>query len=535
MAKGKKTEKTAPVPANAQKDPQTRLGDGLAVKTVWLIIAFRVVNAFVIQTFFQPDEYFQAWEKAHNDVYGYGQVTWEWKSSLRSSIVPVVFGAVFRLANLLRINYMVLGKVFCGLLAATGDVYTYKLGLKLTKSRTVAQLALWASLASVFNFYAGTRAFSNTFEMVLTAISLYWWPMSSDNLQTNGDLFRFFGTLLLANITVLLRPTNAALWVVMYIHLAWICRRDLIKLLAFSWVGSVAIVVLQIVGNGLDMFYHKSYIPPIGMFLYINVMANVSSFYGVMPWYFYIVSAFPMLLMAFLPFAAYGLFRLGPKSIIFNIVLTQTAIFSFVGHKEVRFLYFLLPLLHIAVATKVNKKIMKAITLINIPIALYLSLFHQRGVISVVNYIGNNPDIVKASFLMPCHSTPMHAHIHREDLHDHIVSLSCEPLIPKGLLPVPSGEYNDEADVFYQDPIKFLQGNPGFLAPHIVFFEALKPSIEPILEVYGYTFEKRFFNSHFHEDERRRGDVLVYSRPIVSQDLVGFSDEDIIFEDVVDE
>ncbi|PRT55695.1 GPI mannosyltransferase 3 [Wickerhamiella sorbophila] len=534
MAKGRRIEKKDSVAVPVQKDSQTRSDGNLAVRTVWLIIAFRVVNAFLIKTFFQPDEYFQSWEKAHNDVFGYGQVTWEWKSSVRTSLVPLVFGGLFRLANLLHINYMVPGKVFCGLVAATGDIYTYKLALKLTKSRQVAQLAFWASLASVFNFYAGTRAFSNTFEMALTAVSLYLWPMTADNLQTNGDLSRFVGTLILANVTVLLRPTNAALWIIMYLHLMWILRKDLIKILAFNWVSCVMVLVLQVAGNGLDMFYHKSWIPPIGMFLYINGMVNVSSFYGEMPWYFYFVSGFPMLLMAFLPFAAYGLYRLGPKSLIFNIVLSQTAIFSFVAHKEARFLYFLLPLLHIAMATKVNKKIMKILTLINIPIALYLSFFHQRGVISVVNYISGNKDIVKASFLMPCHSTPMHAHIHRDDLRDHITSLSCEPVIPLGLFSVPNGQYDDEADLFYQNPVEFLQANPRFLAPHIVFFEALRPTIQPLLEVYGYTLEKSFFNSHFHEDKRRRGDVLVYSRPLTTADLMGYSDydEDVIFENV---
>lgn len=522
MVKKKNTEIAVKKQISSPKQADEGSIEGLAGKTVGLIIAFRVLNALLVRTFFQPDEYFQSWEKAHNDVFGYGQVTWEWKLSLRTSLVPVVFAKIFRLANLIGVDYLLAGKVFCGIIAAVGDIFTYKLALKVTKSRKIARYALWVSLASVFNFYAGTRAFSNTFEMVLTTICLYYWPMTLDKLQSNWHLLQFFFLTLLANVTVLLRPTNAALWGFMYLHLVYICRTDVIKLLAFSWVGSVGAIALQVAGNAFDMLYHKTYYPPVGMFLYMNIMADVASYYGVMPWHFYLTSALPMLLMTFLPFALWGLQKLGLRSLLVNIVLSQIALFSMVPHKEVRFLYFLLPLLHIAVATRVNKNLLQILTAINIPIALYLSLVHQRGVISVVNYIRDNNDIIKASFLMPCHSTPMHAHIHREDLQDHIVSLSCEPMVFGGSMPILTS-YTDEADEFYQDPVKFLQANPSHLAPHLVFFEALKPTIEPILEAYGYTLEKSFFNSHFHEDPRRRGDVLVYSRPVVEGDEVGFS------------
>lgn len=45
-------------------------------------LALRVLIAVLTQTFFQPDEYFQALEPAHHLVFGYGSLTWEWLNPL---------------------------------------------------------------------------------------------------------------------------------------------------------------------------------------------------------------------------------------------------------------------------------------------------------------------------------------------------------------------------------------------------------------------------------------------------------------------
>jgi len=35
-----------------------------------LLIAYRIINALIVQTSFDPDEYWQSLEVAHNKVYG---------------------------------------------------------------------------------------------------------------------------------------------------------------------------------------------------------------------------------------------------------------------------------------------------------------------------------------------------------------------------------------------------------------------------------------------------------------------------------
>ena len=78
--------------------------------------------------------------------------------------------------------------------------------------------------------------------------------------------------------------------------------------------------------------------------------------------------------------------------------------------------------------------------------------------------------------------------------------------------------YRDEADRFYDDPGRFLTEEVGTVEKpwprFIVGFEG----IEGVLREYSQGRMKRFvvrerwrgFNSHWHDDERRRGDVVIW-------------------------
>jgi len=68
------------------------------------LLCFRVLNALTINTFFQPDEYFQALEPAWRLVYGYGEITWEWKEGIRGFMYPSLFAAVWWVLKALGIE-----------------------------------------------------------------------------------------------------------------------------------------------------------------------------------------------------------------------------------------------------------------------------------------------------------------------------------------------------------------------------------------------------------------------------------------------
>jgi GPI mannosyltransferase 3 len=59
-------------------------------RIIFISVVVRILIALSTQTFFQPDEFFQSLEVAHQLVFGYGHLTWEWLSEhpIRSILYP---------------------------------------------------------------------------------------------------------------------------------------------------------------------------------------------------------------------------------------------------------------------------------------------------------------------------------------------------------------------------------------------------------------------------------------------------------------
>jgi phosphatidylinositol glycan class B len=230
---------------------------------------------------------------------------------------------------------------------------------------------------------------------------------------------------------------------------------------------------------------------------------------------------------------------------------------SVISHKEVRFIYPLLPILNILAAPYVasffttsatpnsapetrRKPLLYGALAINIILAGYLSLLHQAGTVSVLSalrteYSAFHPSGAKSStpneplfalFLMPCHSTPWRSHLFHPSLNAY--ALSCEPPLHTEPNSPERDNYRDEADRFYDDPLRFLSRElfspdrrPSGALPaprYIVGFEGIEPWLQDFAEA---TPEGRAlglrprrvwsaFNGFFNEDSRRAGRVVVW-------------------------
>jgi phosphatidylinositol glycan class B len=190
--------------------------------------------------------------------------------------------------------------------------------------------------------------------------------------------------------------------------------------------------------------------------------------------------------------------------------------------------------------------IISIILLLHIAIAQYASRRHQSGVIEVIHYLqarhesrmhGANTTV---AFLMPCHSTPWRSHFIYPEI--DAWALTCEP--PVNMLPDRRATYVDEADVFYgnvyewlgsnMESLKLLEGSSiprqskkiaehsertvngqvtGRSRPwpqYTIFFEQLEPQMKEWFSMSPYKECARMFNTHWHDDWRRKGDVVVY-------------------------
>lgn len=316
------------------------------------------------------------------------------------------------------------------------------------------------------------------------------------------------------------------------------------------------------------LYYGVWTLPPL-RFLYFNIAQSLAVFYGKNRTDYYFTEALPLLLTTALPFAVLGLWQSlkapgqqhpALKRLAWTCLIMTTTL-SLISHKEVRFLYPILPFLHILAAQPlhsflpVNASIPRKSLIIflfatNVLLAGYASQVHQRGVIDVLDYVrhkhehrnnllsqhGAAPNTT-VGFLMPCHSTPWRSHL----VHPQISAwaLTCEPP-----LDIPLSErsaYLDEADEFYIKPgptswlrrnmediqtIKasgsrsgqhWMRQDPKFKRKYrrewpqnLVFFQQLEPIMKEYLDGTKYRECWRGFNSHFHDDHRRVGDVLVW-------------------------
>ena len=62
---------------------------------------------------------------------------------------------------------------------------------------------------------------------------------------------------------------------------------------------------------------------------------------------------------------------------------------------------------------------------------IYVTFFHGRAQVAVMHYLRSLPpaNLTSVGFLMPCHSTPWQAYLHRADLVEEgrMWALGCEP------------------------------------------------------------------------------------------------------------
>ena len=205
-----------------------------------------------------------------------------------------------------------------------------------------------------------------------------------------------------------------------------------------------------------SLYYGSPTFTPLN-FLRTN-LSSVSLFYGSSPWHYYFTQGIPILCATSLPFVLHGAWLStgptgnAPVRKMMGLIVWTLGCYSLAGHKEWRFLHPLLPLFHILAARSAVDlyqqqatskrgprrphqrpvvKICVVLALLNAAAWLYLSQAHERAQIDVLYYLRSLPpnEVTSVGFLMPCHSTPWQAYLHRPVMADsaRFWALGCEP------------------------------------------------------------------------------------------------------------
>ncbi|KAJ4487707.1 glycosyltransferase family 22 protein [Lentinula aciculospora] len=470
--------------------------------TTVLALVLRIFIALCTRTVFQPDEYFQALEPAHHIVFGYGHLTWEWLSPqpIRSIVYPALNVPIYwilkqngldsygKLGDFLIVNSP---RVLHGSFAALTDIWLCKLTCRTIGERYVST-ALLLSLTSFFHALSLSRSLSNSLETSLTTIALAFYPWDnplaarSSYGQSHCELRMLRSDIqkmvLFAALACSIRTTNVIIWVFLLPRLLWRMRRSTTLLISaccdIVFIGGVTLATIFVSDTA---YYGKPTFTPLS-FLVTN-LSGVSLFYGDSPWHYYLSQALPIICTTSLPFVLDGFWRTIRHSsndalqTLAGLVIWIISIYSLAGHKEWRFIHPLVPIFHIfaakslvdrsslTVALKGKSKIpcipvrkaFLGLLLLTLPVSAWIMLVHCSGPISVMSFIRNIPENelhgAVIGLLMPCHSTPGHAYLHRPQLaNGGLWALGCEPPLYNQNLRA----YRDQTKIFFANPHQYL-------------------------------------------------------------------------------
>ncbi|KAJ3372567.1 hypothetical protein HDU91_003265 [Kappamyces sp. JEL0680] len=291
--------------------------------------------------------------------------------------------------------------------------------------------ALFSALTDLYTYFYALREFgrANSIEASFTMMGLYHWPAPRNPPASRRE---FQKALCFAALGCILRPTNVLIWVFMGGSLlaAYPHRR-----LAVLW---------DVARTGL--FYGR-WVFTQWEFLRVNVVEQISLFYGSHPFHWYFSQAIPLVLFTSLPFCLYGAYRVkhAHKRQLAWMCLVIAAALSFQGHKEFRFLLPLLAPMQIYTGRSLyliqradfkkgrhgrRSKLRQAMTFLvstNLLLGMYFSRIHKRGVVDAVHYVREQAlqhKVDSVLFLMPCHSAPFYSHIH---INLPLRFITCEP------------------------------------------------------------------------------------------------------------
>ncbi|KAL6716379.1 glycosylphosphatidylinositol anchor biosynthesis [Lecanora helva] len=475
------------------------------------LVAFRILNALSVKTFFQPDEFFQSLEPAWEIAFGAKSgawITWEWKNHLRSTIHPVLFAIIYKVTSglswILRLSpsyradiLVAAPKITQAAIAALGDFYTWKLGERtFGTGSNESWAAFFLTVCSPWQWFCSTRTLSNSLETTLTTMALALWPWQwsadaseEDNVDEDGlrrshqQKSEDSGSESQAS-----QDDNPAT------------------------IDETSKFLVLLLSTLVDRLYYQCWTFPPFRFLYFNLAQSLAVFYGRNDWHYYLSQGYPLLLTIFLPFGIVGVYQSlfspdipslystkAPSTKRIKYQLAAIAVLvpfmlSFISHKEVRFIYPLLPLLHILVAApftafflpavyptipnsisiRTRRFILAILLFLGITIALLTTTSHQTAPLSVMTYLRDQhaknylsqppsgllapaPSTMTVGFLMPCHSTPWRSHLVFPSI--KAWALTCEP--PINFNASARASYLDEADQFYAEPKNFLAKTLG--------------------------------------------------------------------------
>ena len=514
----------------------------------------RVIAASESQGFVHPDEVFQAIEMVHFRIFGEfgtGQtIPWEYDltkayGGARSWFFVFILVAVYRIAMFFGItdplSLIFVARLFLSSFSIVSVIVSYFFGKEIFNKRIGLLSAFLVGFWWFFPFWASrTMTDSISTDLILLSIFLAYKALKNETtskkrflLALSSGIFTGLSFMIRFPSALMGIPIILVLWAKSIRELTIIFIRriknfisrvsknprgefletkfsaNITKELAIGGgfiIGSFFMVLMQGI---LDLFTWGNFLhSPINFFRY-NIVEGLSAIHGSSPWYTYFTGFFtdfayyfvPLLLMFFIFGFSYRK-KVKTKIMILSIIIFWIVVFSFLAHKEFRFIMTILPLCMIMVAagiqrvvttlqSKRNQYILLSFILIFLgSTSVFLANYNYKymwkwnsGVCNAMYWVGKQDDVEKVIVFETVWYTGGYAYLD--------VNVTCYFLKISYFLFPPNQIYNSS---FF----RYLYSQKG---TYVIVRDFELSIVEPILtdlnmtivaNVYGYPYAKVF-------------------------------------------
>jgi GPI mannosyltransferase 3 len=306
----------------------------------FLLIAFfvialllRVGVAIHFSSIEWGDEIFNSLEPAHHLAYGYGVVVWEWREGVRSWVFPAFLAGVMRATDWMgpgSLGYLRAIAILLSLMSLTTVWFGYACG-KRASGNAAAMIAAGACAAWYDLVYFAPKAFNEVVATNLLLPGLYL-GMYGDELPEKRRLF-LTGLFLGLAVSLRVQLAPAVAFAVLYF-----CHRNWRKRGTAIFAGLLLPVIAFGLVDAVTWSYpFQSYL----RYLWVTFAENKSELYGTEPWYWYLLQ----IAVRFLPLFWLALLGVRRSPFLGWVVLIIVGSHSLIPHKELRFMYPVMPMI----------------------------------------------------------------------------------------------------------------------------------------------------------------------------------------------
>ena len=193
-------------------------------------------------------------------------------------------------------------------------------------------------------FYA-SRPLMNVFAMVLTMTGVGAWARAT---ATRDSRLTFRAVRLVTVAAFLLRCDVLLLLGGMGLHML---ATGLISVPRAVWVGGTCAALTIAASVLVDSWFYRYWVWPEFSGFYFSAVLNKSIEWGTSPWHWYFTVALPKSLMCAYPLAMASVFVERRARPLMFVGLFYVALISILEHKELRFIFPVLPLFNVSAAT----------------------------------------------------------------------------------------------------------------------------------------------------------------------------------------